>query len=80
MQQFSHQETYKPGIVILITDGDSNVGFDPVQVTSYYQKLDIPVYILGVGQTNYLIGRDAWNDVVTTDINPALLQQLADAT
>lgn len=80
MQQFSHQETYKPGIVILITDGDSNVGFDPVQVTSYYQKLDIPVYILGVGQTNYLIGRDAWNDAVTTDINPALLQQLADAT
>jgi len=29
LQKFSEYEAYKPGIVILITDGDSNVGFDP---------------------------------------------------
>jgi len=80
LQQFVHQETYKPWIVILITDGDSNIGYDPMQVVSYYQKMQVPLYILWVGQKNYLIGRDARNTDITTDINPVLLQQLADKT
>jgi len=80
LQQFVDQEIYKPGIVILITDGDSNVGYDPMQVISYYQKTKVPLFVLGVGQENYLIGRDTWNDEVTTDINLTLLQQLADKT
>jgi len=80
LQQFSHQETYKPWIVVLITDGDSNIGFDPMQVISYYQKTAVPLFVLGVGQENYLIGRDAWDDEVVTNINLSLLQQLADKT
>lgn len=80
LQQFSHQEIYKPGIVILITDGDSNVWFDPMQIISYYQKTQVPIFVLGVGQENYLIGRDAWNDPIITNINLGLLQQLADKT
>lgn len=80
LQQFAHQETYKPGIVVLITDGDSNVGFDPLQVVSYYQKTQVPLFILWVWQSNYLIGRDTWNDDVTTNINIDLLQQLANKT
>ena len=80
LQQFANQETYKPWIVILITDGDSNIWFDPMQVVSYYQKTAVPLFVLGVGQENYLIGRDSWNDEVTTNINLTLLQQLADKT
>ena len=80
LQQFSNQETYKPWIVILITDGDSNIGFDPMQVISYYQKTEVPLFVLWVGQENYLIGRNGWNDDVTTNINLTLLQQLADKT
>lgn len=80
LQQFAHQETYKPWIVILITDGDSNIGFDPMQVVSYYQKTQVPLFVLWVGQENFLIGRDARNDDVTTNINLTLLQQLADKT
>ncbi len=80
LQQFAHQEIYKPWIVILITDGDSNIGFDPMQVISYYQKTAVPLFVLGVGQENYLIGRDSWNDEVTTNINLTLLQQLSDKT
>lgn len=80
LQQFARQETYKPWIVVLITDGDSNIGFDPMQVISYYQKTQVPLFVLGVGQENYLIGRDTWNDEVTTNINLTLLQQLADKT
>jgi len=80
LQQFAHQETYKPWIVILITDGDSNIGFDPMQVVSYYQKTQVPLFVLWVGQENYLIGRDTWNADITTNINLTLLQQLADKT
>ncbi len=80
LQQFSHQETYKPWVVILITDGDSNIGFDPLQVISYYQKTSVPLYVLGVGQENYLIWRDVRGSEVTTDINLSLLQQLAQKT
>lgn len=80
LQQFAHQETYKPWIVILITDGDSNLWFDPMQVISYYQKIQVPIFILGVGQENYLIGRDSWNDEVITSINLTLLQELASKT
>lgn len=80
LQQFVQQKTYKPGIVILITDGDSNVGYDPMQVMMYYQKMHVPLYVLGVGQENYLIGRDSRDDDVTTNINLPLLQKLADKT
>lgn len=80
LQYFAHQETYKPWIVILITDGDSNVWFDPLQVISYYQKTNIPVYVVWVGQKNYLIGRDSWDAEITTDINLPLLQHLASKT
>lgn len=80
LQQFAHQETYAPWIVLLITDGDSNIGFDPMQVIAYYQKTQVPLFVLGVGQENYLIGRDAWDSDVTTDINLTLLQHLADKT
>lgn len=80
LQQFSRQKTYKPWMVVLITDGDSNIGFDPLQVVWYYQKTQIPLFVLWVGQENYLIGRDTWNADVTTNINPVLLQQLADKT
>jgi hypothetical protein len=51
-----------------------------MQVISYYQKTQVPLFVLGVGQENYLIGRDSRNDDVTTNINPVLLQQLADKT
>ncbi|MEI6673038.1 MAG: hypothetical protein WCL02_07080 [bacterium] len=51
-----------------------------MQVISYYQKTQVPLYVLGVGQENYLIGRDTRNDDVTTNINLTLLHQLADTT
>ncbi len=80
LQQFVDQETYKPWIVILITDGDSNIGFDPAQVIKYYQKVHVPIFVLGVWQADFVVGLDTWNDKVTTTINLWLLQQLADKT
>jgi len=80
LEYFSDQEAYKPWIVILITDGDSNIGFDPLQILSYYKKIAVPLFVLWVGQENYLIGRDSWNTNVMTDINVPLLQNLAKET
>ncbi len=80
LQQFTDQEPYKPWIIILITDGDSNVGFDPLQILSYCQKMHIPLYVLGIWQSDYLIGRDMRNDMVMTNINLPLLQELASKT
>lgn len=80
LQQFTDQEMYKPWIVILITDGDSNIGFDPLQILSYCQKTQVPLYVLWVGQENYLIGRDSRNDMVMTNIDLPLLQSLANKT
>jgi hypothetical protein len=51
-----------------------------MQVVSYYQKIAVPLFVLGVGQENYLIGRDMRNTDITTNINLTLLQQLADKT
>ncbi len=80
LQYFTHQETYKPWIVLLITDGDSNVWFDPLQVVSYCKKLGVPIFTLGVWENNYLIGRDTFDTDIITSINTPLLQQLADKT
>lgn len=80
LKYFSDQELYKPWIVILLTDWDSNLGFDPLQILSYYKKIAVSVFVLWVGQENYLIGRDSWNSAVMTDINVALLQTLAQET
>ena len=80
VEYFSNQEIYNPWIVILITDGDSNVGFDPLQVLSYYQKIGVSLFVLWVGKENYVIGRDSWNTNIVTDINVSLLQNLAKKT
>jgi len=80
IQQFSSYETYAPWIVILITDGDSNVGFDPLDVISYYQKLAIPLFVLWVGHSHYFIGRDSWGTDIMTDIHFPLLESLAKKT
>jgi len=51
-----------------------------MQIVSYYKKTQVPLFVLGVGQEDYLIGRDTWNDNITTSINLTLLQQLANMT
>ena len=51
-----------------------------MQLLPLYQKIQVPIFVLGVGQSNYLIGRDTWNDDIVTTINLDLLQQLADKT
>jgi len=71
---------YTSGVVLLITDWDSNVWSDPHQVVNYFVESEVPLFVLGVGQDNYLMGYDSWNDEVRTEIGVSLLESLASRT
>lgn len=67
-------------VIVLITDGDSNVGYDPIQLIPALQDENIVVFALGVGEQNYLIGYDYFDTPVKTSINTSLLVTLAEKT
>lgn len=74
------QDPDYPWLIILITDGDSNKWYDPLQVLSVIQKKNIPVFALGVGESDYLIGYDKRWSPVQTSINIPLLQEVTKQT
>ena len=51
-----------------------------MQVLSMLQKKKVPVFALGVGESNYLIGYDKRGSPVLTSINIALLQEIPKQT
>lgn len=66
------------GVVVLITDGDSNMGIDPQQVLSFWEKYDFPIFVFAVGHEDYLLGYDYFDVPVMTSIDIALLREIAD--
>lgn len=74
------QDPDYPWIIILITDGDSNKWYNPLQVLSIIQKKKVPVFALGVGESDYLIGYDKRWSPVQTSINIPLLQEVTRQT
>lgn len=67
-------------MVLLITDGDNNKGYDPADIFSLLQKQGISVRVLAIGQANYLIGYDQYQQPITTSLNVPLLQTIAQQT
>lgn len=74
------QDPDYPGIIILLTDGDSNKWYDPMQVLSIVQKKQVPVFVLGMWESDYLIGYDKRGSPVQTSINIPLLQEIPKQT
>lgn len=69
------------GIMILITDGDSNKWYEPNEVLSILQKKSIPLYTIGIWQTdNFTVWYDYFGGEILTTYNPVFLQELSDAT
>lgn len=68
------------GVIIMITDGDSNKGYDPLDVLGIIKKKNIPVFTLGLGDWDYLIGEDKRWSPVKTSINIPLLQDISKQT
>ena len=67
-------------LIILITDGDSNKGYDPMQVLPLAIENKIPIFTLGIGESNYLIWFDKSLTPVRTDINIPLLEDISKKT
>lgn len=65
---------------ILITDGDSNTGYDPLQVLPTLQKLNIPVYTIWLWSGSTVIGTDTFGTNIYTAINIPLLKKIAQTT
>jgi secreted protein with Ig-like and vWFA domain len=45
----------KPGIIVLITDGDSNKGSDPIDAAKIAANSNIPIYVLAIGKSDYIV-------------------------
>lgn len=67
-------------LIILITDGDSNKWYDPIQVLPLAIENKIPIFALGIGESNYLIWFDKSLTPVRTDINIPLLEEISKKT
>jgi len=68
----------KPWIIVLITDWDSNKWSDPIDAAKVAANYGIPVYVLAIWRSDYIVWKDYfWLDVPTT-INVKLLKKIAD--
>lgn len=70
----------KPGLIVLITDWDSNKWSDPLQAAWVAADSQIPIYTLGIWKNNYVVWYDHYGSPVTTDINIDLLENIASTT
>jgi len=69
------------GIMILITDGDSNIWYEPDEVLWILQKKTIPLYTIGIGQwDDFTVGYDYFGGEILTTYNPEFLEKLSAAT
>jgi hypothetical protein len=80
LDKIKSQNIEYPGVIILITDGDSNKWYDPEEVMGLIQKKKVPVFTLGVGESDYLIWYDNRRNPVKTSINIPLLQKISKET
>ncbi|NOZ44992.1 MAG: hypothetical protein GXP45_07805 [bacterium] len=64
----------------MISDGDSNIGYDPKDLIPYLQKEHIVIYSLAIGLSDYVLGYDYSDTPVKTTFDTSLLQLLSQVT
>ena len=70
---------YAPAIVVLLTDGESNTGPDPVEIAKQAALRGVRVYTVGVGSAEGTILRIQGRSV-RTKLDEASLKKIADLT
>ncbi|MBI5877480.1 MAG: VWA domain-containing protein [Chloroflexi bacterium] len=70
---------YAPAIVVLLTDGESNVGPDPVEVARLAADRRVRVYTVGVGSPDGVLLR-IQGRAVRTRLDESTLKQMSDLT
>ena len=78
--KFADKDHFPPGSLILITDGDSNTGLDPIQAAQLAAKAGIPIFTIGIWAESLPIWRTAAGDVELGGLNKQLLTQIAQIT
>lgn len=79
--QNMESNNFGSGIMILITDGDSNIGYEPDDVVAILQKKNIPLYTVGIWQwDDFTVGYDYFGGQILTTYNPKFLEELSKAT
>ncbi len=72
---------YADGVILLLTDGDSNKWYEPRDVLDILQRQQIPVFAVGIGDpAPFVIGYDRFGSQITTTYDPIFLQEIPDAT
>jgi len=78
--KFADQNQYPPWVLILITDGDSNTWYDPLQAAKLAKKAWIKIYAIGIGAERMPIGQTVvWGEEII-GVNEELLRQIAQIT
>ncbi len=78
--KFAKSDHFPPGSLILITDGDSNAGLDPLQAAQLAAKAWIPIFTIGIGAESLPIGKTAEGNVELGGLNKQLLSKIAQIT
>lgn len=66
--------------LIILTDGDANKGYNPIQTIPILQEYNITAYTLAIGTTNQLIGIDQEFQAITTQFDPSIIEKIAQDT
>lgn len=68
------------GLMIVLTDGNTNKGINPEQTVALAKKQGVPIFVLALGRDDYVIGKDQYGIEVTTPIDSGLLLRMAKET
>ncbi len=71
---------FSPGIIVLITDWDSNVGTNPSWVLPILQKIWVPVFTLGIWDKDFEVGRWKYGEEIMWYVNIPLLKRISKDT
>ncbi|MDR5683594.1 MAG: VWA domain-containing protein [Armatimonadota bacterium] len=75
----SAPEALPPGAVVVITDGVTNIGVDPLQAAQVAHEFRVKVYTVGVGTPSGSV-QSVDNQMVFIPFDPTGLQQIAQIT
>ncbi len=74
------QKNLVPGIIILITDWDSNLWVNPLEVTKLLSKLNIPVFTLWIWDKDFVVWRWKLGQPIMWYVNIPLLKKISSET
>lgn len=81
ISKFTNQDNDKPGIIILVTDGDSNKWIDPIEAAQISSSSNIPIFTLWVWKEDFLVWHDNYgNNPVITSLDTKVLKEISDST